>query len=166
MIAIAGLLLLVAKSLILAPLAAAWEARAARIAELKKSLVRGEFLLKREQSLRAQWDHMRKNTLPTNTSLAEGAMLNAFERWSQQSGASIASIKPQWKQNGSDYQTLECRADVAGDIAILSRFLYEVEKDPLGLRVEAAEITARDNNGQQLSLGLQLSGLLLTPVVK
>jgi hypothetical protein len=29
-----------------------------------------------------------------------------------------------------------------------------VEKDPLALRVEAVEIAARDNDGQQLSVGL------------
>ena len=59
--------------------------------------------------------------------------------------------------------TLECRADAAGSLPALTRFLYEAEKDPLALKVEAVEITARDNDGQQLSLALQVSGLLLNP---
>jgi len=58
---------------------------------------------------------------------------------------------------------LECRADGFGSIEAVSRFLYEIEKDNLPLRVESVEITARDNNGQQLALALQVSGLLLTP---
>ena len=59
--------------------------------------------------------------------------------------------------------TLECRVDGFGNLSSLTRFLYDVEKDPMALKVEAVEITARDNDGQQLSLALQVSGLLLTP---
>jgi hypothetical protein len=33
----------------------------------------------------------------------------------------------------------------------------------LALRVESVEVAARDNNGQQLSLALQVTGLLLSP---
>jgi hypothetical protein len=44
---------------------------------------------------------------------------------------------------------------------MLTRFLYEVERDPLAVRVEAVELAARDNDASQLTLGLQVSGLLL-----
>ena len=98
-----------------------------------------------------------------NVSAAENQVLKAFDRWSQDGRISISSIKPQWKRNSDDYMTLECRADAFGSIQALTRFLFEVEKDPLALKVEAIEITARDNDGQQLSLGLQVSGLLLNP---
>jgi hypothetical protein len=57
--------------------------------------------------------------------------------------------------------TLECRADAFGNMQALTRFLYDVEKDPLALKVEAVEITTRDNDGQELSLALQVSGLVL-----
>ena len=90
-------------------------------------------------------------------------MLRSFDRWSDASRVSITSVKPQWKHDADDYVTLECRVDAAGSMATVARFLYEIEKDPLALRVEAVEISARDNDGQQLTLGLQLSGLLLNP---
>jgi hypothetical protein len=57
--------------------------------------------------------------------------------------------------------TLECRADAFGSIQAVSRFLYEVERDPLALKVEVVEIMPRDTAGQQLTLGLQVSGLVL-----
>jgi hypothetical protein len=104
---------------------------------------------------------MRTNTLPASVSAAENEVLKGFERWSQESRISISSIKPQWKQGGDDFMTLECRADAFGNIQALTRFLYELEKDPLALKVEAVEITTRDNDGQQLTLGLQVSGLQL-----
>jgi translation initiation factor IF-2 len=101
--------------------------------------------------------------LPNNVSVAENEVLRAFERWSQQSRLSVTSIKPQWKRTADDYMTLECRADAFGSLEALTRFLYDVERDSLALKVEAVEITTRDNEGQQLSLALQVSGLLLSP---
>ena len=106
---------------------------------------------------------MRTNTLPSNLSVAESKVLKAFDRWSQESRISISSKKLEWKRAGDDYMTLECRADALGSMSALTRFLYEVEKDPLALRIETVDIMSRDNNGQQLSLALQLSGLLLNP---
>ena len=59
--------------------------------------------------------------------------------------------------------TLECRVDAFGSMQTLTRFLYNIEKDPLALKVDLVEISGRDNEGQQLTLGLQVSGLLLNP---
>ena len=115
----------------------------------------------REQIIRNRWESMRTNTLPENVSLAENEVLQAFEHWSQVSQISIANIKPQWKQTDDNYLTLECRADAFGSIDALTRFLYNVERDPLALRVEAMEIASRDNDGNQLTLGLQVSGVTL-----
>ena len=149
--------------LVLSPLMRSWRERAARIDELRKSVSQGLLLLERQKSIRSRWEAMRTNTLPGETSVAENQVLKAFERWSQDSRISMTSIKPQWKRTADDYVTLECRADAFGSLQALTRFLYNVEKDPLALKVEALEITARDNDGQQLSLALQVSGLLLNP---
>jgi len=56
--------------------------------------------------------------------------------------------------------------EASGNLPSVARFLYEVEKDPMALRIQGAEISSHDNNGQQLSLGLQLSGLILTPAAQ
>ncbi len=59
--------------------------------------------------------------------------------------------------------TLDCRVEASGSLATLSRFLFDIEKDAMALKVESVELTARDKDGQQLSLGLQISGLTLNP---
>jgi len=41
------------------------------------------------------------------------------------------------------------------------RFLYSIERSPMALKLELVELGARDKEGQQLSLGLQFSGLVL-----
>ena len=160
-LAATGAALLIGDNLVITPLTASWQARSKQIAELTQQVKQGSLLVSRDSVIRTRWDQMRNGTLPEEVSAAENEVLQAFERWSQESRISISSIKPQWKRTGDDFMTLECRADAFGSIQALTRFLYEVEKDPLALRVEAVEITARDNDGQQLSVGLQVSGLQL-----
>jgi len=155
------LALLLGDKLVVSPLASSWKARSDRITQLRKDITQGSLLRDREQIIRNRWESMRTNTLPDNVSLAENEVLQAFEHWSQVSQISIANIKPQWKQTDDNYLTLECRADAFGSIDALTRFLYNVERDPLALRVEAIEIASRDNDGNQLTLGLQVSGVTL-----
>jgi hypothetical protein len=77
---------------------------------------------------------MRTNTLVNVKSEAESQMLKAFERWSKDGGVSVSSIRPQWKEAEEDYKTLECRADVGGNLPAIAHFLYLVERDPLGVK--------------------------------
>ncbi|MGZ4972654.1 MAG: hypothetical protein ACXWKG_08250 [Limisphaerales bacterium] len=159
-VALGALLFFVGDHLVLTPLVNGWQARTKRIAELKQFIKQGEMLQDREQNVRSRWSQMRTNTLSSNASVAQSQVFKAFDRWSQDSRMKVGSIKPQWKHN-DEYTTLECRANATGDIQSLSKFIYDAEKDPLALKVESVEITSRDNNGQQLSLVLQVSGLVL-----
>src|SRR5262249_34287074 len=147
--------------LLLTPVTKSWRDRSVRIADLRKSLARGTQLLERERSIRTRWETMQTNTLPKIVSQAEGTVLKAFDRWSEDSRISITSIQPQWKHNADDYMTFECRVDGFGSLAAITRFLYEIETDPLALKIEQVTLNSRDNEGAQLTLGLQVSGLLL-----
>ena len=160
--AIVAVALWAGDKLILKPLTRSWNERAARIVVLRKSVSQGAQLVEREQSIRSRWESMRTNALPSEVSVAENQVLKAFDRWSQDSRISVTSIKPQAKRDADDYLTLECRVDGFGNLSAITRFLYNVEKDPLALRVESVEISSRDNDGQQLTLGLQVSGLILS----
>jgi len=153
--------LLIGNSVIYEPLAKWWSARSQKITELRKQVNEGKHLVDREKSVRAQWEQMRTNTLPGNTSLAEQQVLKAFDNWSRESGATITGIMPQWKNDSDDYMTLNCRVEASGNLGTLSQFLYDVEKDPMALKLESVELSARDTTGQQLTLGLQISGLVL-----
>lgn len=153
----------IADKLIITPLTNSWKARSERIAKLKKDVTEGESVLKREQSWREQWSRMLTNSLPQTKPEAESQMLKAFERWSEEGGVAVSSIRPQWKEAEDDYKTLECRADVAGNLAAITKFLYHLERDPLGVKVDTLELTTRDNDGSQLALVLQVSGLSLNP---
>lgn len=163
-IAIVGLFLL--DKVLITPLGNLWSKRAETIRSLRKDLAVGDALIKRESVLRSTWNQMRGNTLPNDPSLAEQNVLQAFDRWSRETGISVTSISPQWKHDSDDYMTLECRVDASGTISTIAHFIHDIEKDPMAFKLESLEITARDNDGQQLAVGLQVSGLVLTPQKK
>jgi Tfp pilus assembly protein PilO len=160
---IAAIVLFAGDQLVLSPIMKVWSARTTRIAELRKQITQGKILVLRERSIRDRWDQMVTNALPNNPSAAEQQVFQAIDLWEQNSGVAISARTPQWKHDSDDYMTFECRVDATGDLGKLSRFLYSVERDRMALKLELVELGARDKEGQQLSLGLQLSGLVLTP---
>ena len=164
--AIAAIALFAGDQLVLSPLMKVWSARATRVAELRKQITQGKMLVQREQSIRSRWEQMSRNALPNNSSAAEQQVYKAIDLWAQNSGVALSAITPQWKHDSDDYMTFECRVDAAGDLGKLSRFLYSVERDPMALKLELMELGARDKDGQQLSLGLQLSGLVLNTLTR
>ncbi|MFZ0826443.1 MAG: hypothetical protein WAO02_03375 [Verrucomicrobiia bacterium] len=154
-------LLYAADQLMFEPMVKWWKARSETVAGLRAQVTNGRLLIQRETSLRSRWDQMRTNTLPNNASLAEQQILKAFDNWSRESGADVNGIMPQWKNDSDDYITLNCRVEASGDLGTLSRFIYDIEKDPMALKLESVEFSTHDNNGQQLTLNLQISGLVL-----
>jgi Tfp pilus assembly protein PilO len=160
---IAAAALLLGNSLIYEPLVNLWSARAAQIKQLRTKVHDGKLLVQREAGLRSRWSDMSANTLPANTSLAENQVLTALSGWSRDSGAEVTSIMPQWKNDSTNYMTLNCRVEASGTLGMLSQFLYSIEKGPMALKPDSVELSAHDPTGQQLTLGLQVSGLALLP---
>jgi hypothetical protein len=165
-VTIAAVSLFAADHLVRAPLVKAWKARSVQLTALRNKVARGRMLLQREQSLRNHWDDMQRRALTNNMSAAEQQVFRAIDSWAQDTGVIINAVTPQWKHDSDDYITYECRVDAAGDIGKLSRFLYHAEREPLALKMESVELSARDKDGQQLALALQLNGLLLNPPSK
>ena len=160
-VAAAGVALLLGDRVVLSPLLKSWNDRQAQIADLQKRIAKGQQLLSRLKPVESRWNEMASNSLPKATSAAEGRILEALDRWSRAASVNVTSVKPQWKQLDESYSTFECHVDATGNLATLTRFLYEVERDKLAVRVEAVELAARDNDASSLSLGLHVSGLLL-----
>jgi hypothetical protein len=164
--AVVGLALFAANKIVVDPLLGAWADRNKQIERLHTDLAEGKALLRREQSIRGRWDYMRSNTLTNDTSAAEQQLFAALDGWRQASRVAISGATPQWKHDADDYMTYQCRIDAAGSLNNLSQFLYDIEKGPMALKLDSVEISAHDKDGQQLVLGLQISGLVLTPQTK
>jgi hypothetical protein len=169
--AVALVAFFVLDKLIISPMTQSWKERSTTIAELRKSIAQGRSTLDREQITRSRWNDMRRKSLPVSASDAESAVLQKFYDWARDSRISVSSIKPQWKRGATeDYSLFECRVDAAGSLATITRFLYEVEhssrstNSPMALKLERVEVGTRDNDGQQLTLGLTVTGLRLAPM--
>jgi hypothetical protein len=160
-VAIATVALLAADSLVFTPLTKGWKERQERLAGLRKQIDAGARLIKRDAVIRGQWNDLAGRVLTNNTSAAEQQVFKAIDAWAQESGVAINAITPQWKHDSDDYTSLECRIDAAGDLTRLTQFLHRAEREKLALKLEDIELAARDKEGQQLSLGLQFSGLVL-----
>jgi hypothetical protein len=161
----AAVLLLVLDSLVITPLTKGWQSRRSEIARLQKNVTEGRGMMERAARTRSLWAEMQSQALPKDPARAEQDLISAFDRWGRATNVELGSIKPQWKRGTTNrFSQLECRVDATGSLATLSRFLYEVEKSPLALRVDSVELTSRDDAGQKLTLGLLVSGLRLAPL--
>ena len=166
-LAAVGVALLVGDRLIFTPLTKNWKARSLEIARLKTAVATGRGTLERGNRTQAAWAEMQSQALPKDAAQAEQDLISAFDRWGRSSNIELGSIKPQWKRGANErYSLLECRIDATGSLPTLTRFLYEVEKSPLALRIESVELATRDAQGQKLTLALFVSGLRLTPLEK
>lgn len=158
---IAAFALLVGVNFILEPLGGWWLARQAQIKELRAEVTAGQQLIRRESGIRSRWADMTANALPANTSLAEQKLLTAVDGWSRGSGAEVTSLMPQWKNESTNYLTLTCRVETSGDLGALSKFLYDLERGPMALRLDSLELGAHDKDGQQMTLSTEINGLAL-----
>lgn len=159
---VAALALFAADSLLLKPLTAAWKSRSARLVDLRKQVEQGHSLVEREQAIRSRWEALRRSTLPANRSNAELTIFKAVDRWAQDSRVTVNAVTPQWKRGDADnFSALQCRVDASGNLAGISKFIYNIEADASALRLESIELGIRDKDGQQLALAIQVSGLVL-----
>jgi Tfp pilus assembly protein PilO len=158
--------LLIGVNFIGEPLLNLWSARSAQIKQLRAKVSEGKLLIQREAGIRSRWSGMTANALPDNPSLADQQVLKLFDNWSRETGVEISSIMPQWKNDSTNYMTLNYRVEASGNLGTLSQFLYDIEKGPAALKLDSVELSTHDNTGQQLTLGLQISGLALLQPTK
>ena len=148
--------------LVVSPLIDSWRNRAREIVRLKEQLANGVSLVRRESTIRDRWDNMRANALSNNATAAERQLFTAFDHWVTAGGVTEGSFRPQVQEGDTNFTTVDCRSDVSGSLENVRDFVRAMSKDPLADKVESFELTSKDDNGQQLTLGLSLSGLILT----
>ena len=153
--------MLAVDNLVLTPFVTAWQGRSESIGDLRQKVARGQILLDRAEAMEGRWQQMNTTALSTDRSITENGILKSLARWARASHISFTSMRPQWKQPEAGYELLECRATASGNLNAIARFLYELETDPLAVKVDEVELAARDSGGQQLTMTLRFSGLKL-----
>ncbi len=128
-VAAVALGLLLMNYLVVSPLIDGWQSRTKQIKELKDKIANGAMLIRRQDVVESRWNDMRTNALDSNPAAAERQLFTAFDHWVSQSGATEGSFRPQVQETEDNYSTIDCRADVSGDMQTLLHFLYNMEKD-------------------------------------
>lgn len=158
--------LYLANYLIFTPLSDGWQARQKQIKELKATIQAGRSRIASANSIEGQWNRMATNTLSPNPTVTESQLYKAFQGWAQTNQVVLVAQRPQAKppdDPNATYSTEEWHADVTGTLQQIFDFLAAVESSPMGLKVDAIELSSRDDRGTQLALGLTVSGLILNP---
>lgn len=154
-------------SIVVTPLTATWKAHSAEIVSLRAKIADGKGLMARASQNARLLSEMEANALPKDAAQAQQDMQAAFETWGRAAGIQLDSQRSQWKRGTSDRSSLlEYRVDATGTLPALTRFIYELEHSPLGLRIDSVDFSARDESGSKLTLGLIVSGLRLSPWTK
>jgi hypothetical protein len=73
---------------------------------------------------------------------------------------------PQWKGDEAAYQMLRCRLETAGNLSSLTQFLQRMEEGPMAVKLDSLQLMSRDPAGRQLTMGLQINGLVLNSPTK
>ena len=162
-VTVAAVVLFAGDAIIVEPLIKTWKARQVAIQKLRTDIATGKRLMKHEKEDQVLWEARQHRTLTNDVTMAAQQVSDAIERWQQQSLATLSGITPQWKpSNDKDkYSTYECHVDATGDIERLVHFVYCAETEPLALRIDSIDLSTKDKTGLQLTLGLQISGLIL-----
>ncbi len=150
-----------ADRMVITPLTELWSERSERIEELTARLEKGELLAGREEAIDEQWEAMHDGALPEDAAAAEREVLTAIGEWASRSRINVTALKPRWVEDEELGRLLEIRLSAGGSLEALSRFLYELEREELALRLEDVDLSARDTRGAELSLDARFTGILL-----
>lgn len=159
--AISAVGLLLADKMLFTPLANVWKDRADQIAQLRADVEKGEFLMDQEVRIESIWRDMIQGSLPNNKALAEDAVISSIDQWALLSRMTITSFTPQWRENEEDHTRLEIRLEGQGSFESVLRFLYEMDRETLPLRLESLQVGSREKNGSTLGVDIRVSGLNL-----
>ena len=130
--------LLVLDSLVIEPAIKIWRTHSQEIARLQTSVANGKNSIARAAQNDRVWKEMEANALPKDAAQAENEVYTALHRWADQNRVELPSERIGWKKGTNERNSLlEFRIDAAGNISSLSRFIYEIERSPMALRVDS-----------------------------
>jgi Tfp pilus assembly protein PilO len=156
-------IILLGDKFILSPMLNLWKTRAARITALEESLNKGTVLTDREETLTQRWQEMQGRSLTNEASSAENQVLNRVNDWARSSGLNVTSLRPRWIiDEGQEARKLEFSLSATGSMESVTRFLYELERDPLAIRLEDVELATHDEQGREITLSARFTGLIVS----
>jgi len=135
-------------------------------AEMRKStaeMTRAEGLFANSPRVHRKWNEMTATSLKDSGSNAESQIIQAVSNWALQAGLNLSSVKPERAEKEKQFMKITFRANATGNMAAVSRFMWEVQTSKVPVRVTDLSITTRRDGMDDLTLDLGISTLYLPP---
>jgi hypothetical protein len=146
---------------VLTPLMGKLNQWATRSQELQAELDEIQTLFKRRALMERKWRQMAGDGLTMGVE-SESRVLHALDRWSQDAGITLTSVKPLQSTQVKD--TLhEKTFTVAGvgPLRATAEFIWQIEQATLPLRIRNLQMGSANESGSEMSLQLSISTLTL-----
>lgn len=128
-----------------------------------RELTEAATLLTESRHAKAKWEEMVKGGLGTNPSDAESRLLNTLRAWSQETGLSLSSIRPERTVKSNDLAQIGFEATGNGSMRSIAEFMFRVESAGLPLRVHEMQVSSRTEGADDLTLRVRLSTICRDP---
>jgi len=141
--------------------------RRARLSAEKKNLIeetrQARDLLSKQRELTAEWETMLKSGLKTGAAAAESETLNALRTWAEESGLTLASLKPGRSSQKGALREIMFQAVCEGPMSSVSRFLWRIESAMLPVKITDLQLAAKKEGADDLSLQVRVAALCIAP---
>jgi hypothetical protein len=116
-------------------------------------------LFARARQMNQTWHGMLSNGIRGQVGQAESIVLHALRDWSDESGLTLSSLKPERSPREGPLSQVTIHAVGAGPMQSVARFLWLVETAELPLKVEEMQLDSRKEGTDDLSFQMRLSAL-------
>lgn len=123
---------------------------------------RAETLFERRSLMDRRWNDMVAGGLEGDAAKAESQILHSIRNWSKENGLMLSSVKPDHKTGEDELYEIVFQVAGTGTMNSVSRFLFQIEKSTLPIRLTDVQLGSREEDGNDLSLQLRLSALYLS----
>jgi hypothetical protein len=87
------------------------------------------------------------------------------QRWAQESGITLSSLKPDRPESEKQFQKITIRATGSASMQSIARFLNRIQTSPKPLRISDIQITSHKEGTDELAIHIGVSTLFLAPEV-
>lgn len=165
-VAVLAVLVLIADRYVLSPVLDEFSAIKQQKETLQATLEQSMATLERGKKLNQRWTQMQQAGLSYDVQKTEGLLLRYLEESSSRSRFLLTSIQPEHSTVQEKFGRIDFTVSGTGSMETITRFLWDVEKAQVPLKIESLQLGANDENARQMSLQVKLSSIYLVKAQK
>lgn len=123
-------------------------------------------LLENNRRMTPRWKEMLAAGIKGDAPAAESQVLSDVQRWAQESGIALSSLKPDRPESDKHFQKITIRATGSASMRSIARFLDRIQTSTKPLRISDIQITSQREGTDELAIHIGVSTLFLAPEVE